>query len=189
MAKTNRLMRVSKEIQFNIKSDKGFRELFDEFYPSMYNYARRIVENEEAADDITQEVFINLWNKRNELEVHSFAGFLYTSTRHRCMNYIRGEKNRLNKQISISDTHTDEVDDHLFVVEEEMVREIKKLIATLPEQQQNVFKLHVSGLKQKEIAEELGISVNTVKTHKLKARQYLKAQLKDTLYLFLLVRF
>ena len=183
---------MTKDIQdsiYNIKTEKGFRLLFDEYYPSMYHYANRIVENEEAADDIAQEVFVNIWDKRSELEISSYAGFLYTSIRHRCMNYLRAEQRRRLKKTELEESVSAQVDDRMYLIEEEMVREIKKLIKELPDQQRRVLELHVEGLGQKEIADELNISINTVKTHKLKARQFLKSQLKNTLFILLMVRF
>lgn len=181
--------RLFKKNVYNIKSEKDFQKLFNEFYPSIYHYANRIIENKEVAEDIAQEVFINLWNKRNDLEIHSFSGFLYTSTRYRCMNYLRKEQVHLRKNNEFNNCSLDQIDDRLFIIEEEMVREIINLINKLPEQQQNVIKLQIAGLKQQEIAEELNISVNTVKSHKLLARQKLKKQLKNTLYILFLVKF
>ncbi len=175
--------------KYDIKTEKGFRLLFDEFYPSMYHYAKRIVENKQAADDISQEVFMHLWDRRAELKITSYAGFLYTSIRHKCMNYLRAEKIRALKRTEFEENISIQVDDRLLLIEEEMIREIRRLINQLPEQQQKVFELHLDGLGQQEIADELGISINTVKTHKLKARQFLKSQLKHTLYMLLLLRF
>jgi len=156
---------------FNIKTDKGFKELFDEFYQSMYHYAKRIVENDEAADDITQEVFINIWNKRFELEIKTFAEFLYTSVRLKCMNYLRANKKKTMSQVELSESVMTQIDDRLILIEEEMMREIKNLIGSMPEQRRKVFEMHVNGMEQQVIADELGVSINTVKTHKLKARQ------------------
>jgi len=59
----------------------------------------------------------------------------------------------------------------------------------MPEQRKKVFLLFLDGLSQDEIASELNISINTVKTHKLKARQFLRDHLKNSLYLLLLVKF
>ena len=174
---------------FNIKTEKGFRELFEMFYQSLYYYAKQIVKDEDAADDITQEVFINIWDKRNDLKIHAFAGFLYTSVRLKCMNYIRTKNKKQSKHVELSESVMTQIDDRLFLVEEEMVREINKLINSMPEQRQRVFKMHVDGMEQKVIADELGVSINTVKTHKLKAKQFLREQLKNSLYLLFLVKF
>ncbi len=174
---------------FNIKTEKGFRELFDEFYQSMYHYAKRIIEEEQGADDITQEVFINIWNKRNELEIHAYAGFLYNSIRLKCMNFLRSKKKRENYQVQLSESVMTQMNDRLFLVEEEMMREIKNLINSMPDQRRRVFEMHVNGMEQQAIADELGVSINTVKTHKLKARQFLREQLKNSLYILFLIKF
>ncbi|MGQ1785437.1 MULTISPECIES: RNA polymerase sigma-70 factor [unclassified Saccharicrinis] len=171
---------------YNIKTEDGFRHLFDEFYPSMYHYANKLVGNEVAADDLTQEVFMNLWDKREELEIQTYAGFLYTSIRHRCMNYLRAEQRRTIGNARLQQKNEGKVEDRILLIEEEVVRHIKKLLSEMPEQRRKVFELHMEGYSQQEIADKLDVSVNTIKTHKLKARQFLKAQLKNTLGFLLL---
>lgn len=172
-----------------IKSEPEFKFLFDEYYTSLFYYANRIVKNSEVADDITQEVFISLWDKKSDFKFHSIAGFLYTSVRFKCMNYLRTENKRSQKHVEMSVVDRIQVDDRLCLIEEDMIRQIKKEINSMPEQRRKVFELHVTGYGQQEIADELGISVNTVKTHKLKARQYLKEQLKDSLYILFILYF
>ena len=170
-------------------TERSFKGIFEEYYPSLYHYANRLVNDDQMADDITQEVFVDVWNKREEITLYSTAGYLYTSIRFKCLNYLRSLKKQLHERIDVADTIKDETQDRFYIIEEEFLREIRKVIGTMPEQRQKVFLMHLDGYNQQEIAEELKVSVNTVKTHKLKARQYLQKEIKHTLIVYVLVLF
>ncbi len=174
---------------FKIKEEAHFSSIFEEYYSSLYYYALKIIHDELIAEDSVQETFLDLWKKREEVYINKIANYLYTSIRFKCMNHIRHEKVKrdyADKKISEEDS---QFDDSITMIEEEMIREINKLIDSMPDQRKKVFKLHVDGFSQDEIATELNISVNTVKTHKLKARQFLREHLKNSLYILCLIKF
>ena len=173
---------------FKIKSESHFKEVFDEFFPSLYYYALKVIQNESVAEDMVQEIFLDLWRKRDEVYIEKIANYLYSATRFKCMNHLRHEK--VKRDYASKNISEDvQIDDSIIMIEEEMVREINKHIDSMPEQRKIVFRMHLDGLSQEEIANELNISVNTVKTHKLKARQYLRETLKNSLYILCLIKF
>ena len=164
---------------------KAFELLFREFYPSMCVVAMRFVADQDAAEDIAQEAFIKLWEKRTAYEdIPSLKTFLYVSVKNLCFNHIRNKKDTIdytspeaqNKEAVFKD----------FLIEEEAYRIIEDAVNALPPQSQKIVKMHLDGKQNKEIAETLNISVNSVKTLKYNALSSLKLSLKDYFYLLIL---
>jgi len=164
---------------------KAFELLFREFYPSMCVVAMRFVADQDAAEDIAQEAFIKLWEKRTAYEdIPSLKTFLYVSVKNLCFNHIRNKKDTIdytspeaqNKEAVFKD----------FLIEEEAYRIIEDAVNALPPKSQKIIKMHLDGKQNKEIAETLNISVNSVKTLKYNALSSLKLSLKDYFYLLIL---
>lgn len=164
---------------------KAFELLFREFYPSMCVVAMRFVADQDAAEDIAQEAFIKLWEKRTAYEdIPSLKTFLYVSVKNLCFNHIRNKKDTIdytspeaqNKEAVFKD----------YLIEEEAYRIIEDAVNALPPQSQKIVKMHLDGKQNKEIAETLNISVNSVKTLKYNALSSLKLSLKDYFYLLIL---
>ncbi len=164
---------------------KAFESLFREFYPSMCVIAMRFVTDQDAAEDIAQEAFIKLWEKRSVYEdIPSLKTFLYVSVKNLCFNYIRNKKDTIdytspevqNKEAFFKD----------YLIEEEAYRIIEDAVNALPPQSQKIVKMHLDGKQNKEIAETLNISVNSVKTLKYNALSSLKLSLKNYFYLLIL---
>ena len=165
--------------------NKAFELLFREFYPSMCVVAMRFVADQDAAEDIAQEAFIKLWEKRTAYEdIPSLKTFLYVSVKNLCFNHIRNKKDTIdytspeaqNKEAVFKD----------FLIEEEAYRIIEDAVNALPPKSQKIIKMHLDGKQNKEIAETLNISVNSVKTLKYNALSSLKLSLKDYFYLLIL---
>ena len=170
-----------------IKDKNHFKLIFEEYYSSLYYYANKIINNSIVSDDMVQEVFLDLWNKRDTISLEQIASYLYKSVKFKCMNHIRHEKVKTQHSGSLKINIEEQSKYDIDIVEQEMIREINKLINAMPEQRKKVFKLHVKGLSNEEISNTLKISITTVKTHKAIARDYLKSNIKDSLYILLVV--
>lgn len=149
-----------------------------------YHLGLKFIDDIEVVRDIVQEAFIAVWQRYGEFEneLHLKA-FLYTTIRNRCINYLRDrqveQKNReklwlLQSQEDFRDT----------AVENELYDYLCRKIDMLPPMQRAVLWLHVDGLSNEEIAERLNISVNTVLTHKQRARAVLREYLGNSSHLF-----
>ena len=159
---------------------KEFEILFHSFYPALCSFASTFKIKKEQAEDIVQEVFVSLWEKienfENEIAIKSY---LYTSVKNKCLNLLEHEK--------VIQKHIDQSKNELLnssninnkIIEEETHRLIYNAINKLPTSCRNILLLSINGLKNNEIAEELNISVNTVKTQKKIAYKNLKIKLKD----------
>ena len=137
--------------------------------------------------DIIQEVFISYWERKNDFaHINSIKSFLYTSTRNKCLNYL---KHKAVQQKHEPDLIYQLESDQLFtghMIEEESFNQLYTEIKGLPESSQKIMLLALKGLKNREIAEKLGISENTVKTQKKIAYAKLKDKLGPVLGMFLL---
>jgi RNA polymerase sigma-70 factor (family 1) len=160
-------------------SDRGaFEALFRKYYPSFCSVAFRYVEDKDVAKDIAQEVFIKLWNKRNDYtEIPSVRAFLYVLVKNACLNYIRDQKIR-EKHLTAIERQGELFFQHA-VIPEEVYRQLEAVIEKLAPQSANIMRLTLKGFSNTEIAKQLGVSVNTVKTLKYNSLRYIRENLHE----------
>ena len=171
--------------QINRKQMPAFRELFGTFYRYLVLYALRYVKQQEVAEDVVQEVFIAIWESDKKYNsYHGFRAFLYDSVKNRCLNYLKHQEvERRHAEILLWEQ--DEEDEDYRLMREEMYRALHRAVDELPERCRQVFKLHLQGEKNEEIAQILELSVETVKTQKKKAMYFLRERLGKSYYLFI----
>lgn len=156
----------------------AFEALFKKYYPSFCLVAYRYVEDKDAAKDIAQDVFIKFWDKRNEYEdIPSVKTFLYVLVKNASLNYIRSQKIK-DKHLSAIEREG-ELFFHQVAIPEETFRQLEATIEKLPPQSANIMRLVMQGYSNMEIAEQLGVSVNTVKTLKYNAVKNLRNSMDD----------
>lgn len=165
---------------------KAFEALFQAFYPSMCVVAMRFVSDRTVAEDIAQEAFVKLWEKRTAYEsVPSLKTFLYVSVKNLSFNHLRDKKETIDCTSPEAESQESLFKDRL--IEEETYRILTKAIDALPPQSSKIIKMCLEGKQNKEIADMLNISINTVKTLKYNAINVLKGSLKDYFYILLLI--
>jgi len=166
-------------------SDKkySFEKIFKEYYTSQLFFAMKLLSSRPDSEDIVQDVFLNIWRVKpvfkNEI---AFKSYLYLSTRNRCIDFLR-KKRPVYESIEIAQEIPNEID---YLIKEEAFRILDKAIATLSPQAQEVLNLSMKGLSVKEVANELSILVNTVKTIKLRAYRILRENYGDSFVLIML---
>lgn len=159
--------------------EKAFEKLFKSYYPRLYGYAIRYINDPEVARDILQECFMRFWEQRNQLKNISLTSYLFTMVRNSCLNHL--------KHLSIVDNHKlkylskVEGDERLYywdfglssdqqLIYDELQNEIEKALDKLPDRCREVFIMsRFKDKKNREIAEELGISTTAVEKHISKA--------------------
>ena len=169
--------------------EETFRYYYEMYYDSLCIFGTRMLKEEEVAIDIVQDVFVNLWKAKETIEsgLH-LKMFIYQSMRHRCLNYIRIKKleEKYQNECKLLASEEGFAD---MVVEEEVYRLVMKEIDELPSEQRKVILMHLEGKNNIEIAEIMHISVNTVRTHKARARQALKTKLNNLFIISIILGF
>ncbi len=164
---------------------KSFKEIYDDMFHSLCLYAYNILPEKNAVNDIVQEAFIALWNKRSQLNTLLGAkSYLYTVVRNNTIRELRARKKISAEEIDLLE-QTATID--YQITKEETFKLVNRAIASLPKQTQEVVKLTMAGLTNPLIAQEMSISVNTVKTLKKAGYKKLHHQLKDVFFLLLFI--
>lgn len=150
--------------------DRGaFNEIFKFYYPGMISYAKTLVNDRDAAQDLIQELFLNLWKNRKTLTaINNLSTYLYTSLKYNAYHYLKSRnKNPAislddnSERVSLSDSNPEEL-----IVHKENLEKIEQMINALPAKCRMIFRLiKEDGLKYKDVASLLNISVKTVANH------------------------
>lgn len=180
-----------KDNQLNIRLKEGnptaFEELFKQTYSRMLGYCSLFINDRAQANDLVQDCFMRLWEKRQTIDPRqSVESLLFVMLRNRCLNHLRDQKNDLTDQ-KISIPGENELQ-HLYQLdftgreekslEEQLIEAIRESVEELPEKRKLVFiKAKVEGKKNKEVAEELGISVKAVEKHLHQAKEQIRKEM------------
>lgn len=169
------------------QGDKAaFESVYHLYWEKMYAAAYKRVKNSEAAEEIVQDLFTDLWQRRGLLPaVTSLSAYLYSAIHYRAIDYIRKEitKNRYERYVGLYRLDFDNTTEDQLLFND-LNAYISKEIETLPVKCREVFKLSRNGHKSnKEIAQALGISEKAVEKHITKALKHLRT----TLHLFFLL--
>lgn len=165
------------------KGDRNaFKLLFEHHYVALCSFANKYMNDMDASEDMIQEVFIQFWEKHQDFDhVNAIKSYLYTSVRNKCLNHLKHQT-----VVQKSESHLIyELESEQFfknhVIEEETFNQLFIEIRNLPAAAQEIMLLALNGLKNQEIADELNISVNTVKTQKKIAYSKLKDKISPVL--------
>jgi RNA polymerase sigma-70 factor (ECF subfamily) len=155
----------------------GFDYYFNHYYSPLVFYCTKLTNNRESAKDIVVEAFIKLWkNKESITEYCKVKPLLYRTVYNASIDYLRKQKTR-EQAISILSSDGQFIQGNILekLIETETYQHLYSLLSTLPFKCRQIFQMFYFQDKPiKEIAEELGISVNTVKSQKQRAIQLLK---------------
>lgn len=167
-----------------------FEKLFREHFTALCYFARRYLGDLDSSKEIVHSVFIKIWENRETFDWTKPAkSYLFTSVYNRSMNFIRD--NRKFAEVDSSEIHEEITSTSAFsdtLETAELEDRIQSALQRLPEKCREVFELsRFEGKKYAEIADHLGISVKTVETQMSRALKILKEELKEYLYVFLLL--
>lgn len=168
-------------------SQSQFEELFCHYYPKVAAYATVILDDKTAGEDIAQEVFVYLWEKRKQLRVgDGFHSYLFQSVYTRCIDYIRknkqSEKYRQESLLKFAEEYHACLENDGQPLKELFSKDFEEnlnaLLQKLPEIRSEVFKLvYQDGLKASEVAEKLQMPQRTVESHIYLTLKYLRKHL------------
>jgi RNA polymerase sigma-70 factor, ECF subfamily len=161
----------------------SFDTLYKHYYKKVYLFARGILKSHEDAENLVQEVFVKIWEKRKELDANlSFESFIFTISYNTSISLIR---KKLSEK-SFQEEWLRRIQNEMQVVNEADCNDLndraKKLIEQLPPRRRQVYVMsREEGLTYLEISKRLGISVNTVENHIAASLRFLRQHLRDIL--------
>lgn len=171
----------------DVGSEAIFERTFKTHFKALHAYACTILRSEAMAEEMVQNVFYKLWEKREQVNIkESLSAYLYRAVYHECLNYLKHSKVK-NAYQSHATYHSHEAQN---ANERTSLKELEERLAialkSLPEQCRTIFQMsRFEELKYREIADELGLSVKTVENQMGKALRILREQLADFLPMIL----
>ncbi len=166
----------------------AFTALYERYHRLLYVLAYKYLKDRDASEDAVQQVFLKLWEARSFMEPNmNLRNYLYTMLKNLVLNEIRDRNSAVEKNYEMAQCSS-AYEDELFhkIEEKDMMSRLYEAIDRLPEQKRKVVWYKLRGnLRNQEIAERLGISIPTVKTHYAQAIKMLRAQF-ERFFLFLL---
>lgn len=163
----NEIKDLLKDVAIN-NSRASFKKLYLFYYSRLFWFAKSFVKIDEAAEEIIDDVFLNLWVQRTKLtEISNFANYCYTSVKNKSLTHL--------SKAQLDSVNIDEVDVEIAdpsasgedkLICEDVAKVISNSLSKLPEQCRLVFKLvKEDGLKYREVADLLNLSIKTVEYH------------------------
>lgn len=175
---------------FQRGEEKGFTYFFNNLYPALLYYAFRIINDKPAARDIVEDSFVKIWERHTTFNHHRvIKSWLYTTVRNGCIDWQRKKQTDQLREEELA--HWQKTNSEAQAMQEmiraEVTAKIYHAITHLPPRCQQVFKLlYIEGKTLKQVAEELQLSINTIKNHKAHGLNLLKKRAPE-FFAFLLM--
>jgi RNA polymerase sigma-70 factor (family 1) len=171
--------------QLKESSTLAFNEIYNRYWARLYYAAFEMLKDKAAAGDSTQDIFISLWLRREQIEIQNLSSYLYGAVKRKALQHIRNGK--------VAQHHLDRITGIKFANEtEEMLNEtelknsLTKGLSQLPEKCKEIFELsRFEDLSHHEIGERLNISTKTVANQINKAIKHLRTSFGDLISLLL----
>ncbi|MEQ9286127.1 MAG: sigma-70 family RNA polymerase sigma factor [Cyclobacteriaceae bacterium] len=180
--KTNKIINIDPSSKgFSIREESDFKEIYDLFFFRLIAYARIITKSEDLARDAVADVFLNLWNTRNQIAISNIDSYLLTSTKNQCYKILSKEKKSNDREepflyMEDRDFYTPEA----LLLTKETLEVIRNSIENLPSHARLVFKMvKEDGFTYEQVAGELQISKNTVRNHLYRAVNQIRSDLDN----------
>ena len=171
-----------------IVSHKEFKAFFETFFIPVYTLMQRYTGERELSRDFTQEAFVRVFEHWGEFETEENAkAFLYTVARRIYLDHCKHQKIENQYQNRVNEEDPEEYDFLKEVPQQEVSRILYDAVDKLPSQTRSIILLNLKGFNNTEVAERLGVSVNTIKSLKKSAYVTLRTLLSKDLLMILFV--
>jgi RNA polymerase sigma-70 factor (ECF subfamily) len=171
------------ELYFKLKGgdEHAFQSLFRKYYSAMCHFACQFLNDRELAEEVVQDMFVKIWEKRAVLNIEtSVKHYFFRSVRNHCLNQIQHDKIKQQYANKVIESSHHEIATEQYFLEVDLMNRIEKSIDSRPPKRKEIFRLsREQGMKYKEIAETLNISVKTVEAQMGLALKYLREDLKE----------
>ena len=171
--------------QVAVGDTRAFRQIFDALFSNLKKFSFSFVHSKEAATEIVDELFVQLWIKRTDImKINDLRVYLYTATKNASLNYI----SKKAKQIEVEPYEnlivqmTDLVSPEQLMITKEILQKIKEAVDSLPPRCKLIFKfVREDGLSYSEVAEILGLSIKTIDAQMVIAVARIRAKLMNVI--------
>lgn len=177
----------NKHLLAKIKTNdaKAFEVLYLKFWNRLFQFAVQKIKNEDASNEIVQDIFVDIWERRTTLQVENIESYLFSATKYKIIAFFKEVVLESVEDLEIIDNQT-----NYQIWYNDFDEQLQSHIDQLPEKTKEIFILNrIEGKTAKEIAEQLQIPERTVEYHITQSLRYLRSKLQDYLYLavFLLI--
>ena len=181
LSEDKKIVKLNKESAF----ERQFQKIYEEHFDRLYFFAKTIVKSEELAEDIIAEVFLNLWKRRDKFpEIREMDAYLFIAVKNQSTRMLYEEPNKLDVSLLENTARfMDKIDPEELLLEKELADALEEVVSSLPDQCQLIFNMAKNRqMKYKEIADELGITISTVRTQLSKASSIIRKFLYEKYY-------
>ena len=176
-------------IQLSKRKDKeAFTIIYNKYHQYLYALAYRYLKDSEMAEDAVQQVYVKLWEMIHVIDIEiNLKNYLYSMTKNHILNQFRSRKEMIS--IHIMNAQQEIVDDEpdiVSVIEEAELSDLLQVgIDNLPNQKKEIVRLKIEeNMSNQEIADEMGLSINTVKSHYQESIKMLRIYFKKVKLMF-----
>ena len=158
---------------------KAFRILYSDMFANLCSFANKYINDRDASIDVVQDVFTKLWDNRKAIRYNtSLESFLFISVRNLSLNYIKKKNSKENLHQYYTDLNSESLYE-FTLIENQVYNKVYNYIKELPKRSREIMFLTLNGVSNADITDELGISINTVKTLKKNSYRKMKEKFKN----------
>lgn len=174
--------------EISIGNVQAFELLMLRHEPKIFRFVTSLVKSTEVAEEITQDVFLKIWENRSSLNhIESLSAWLFSISRNHTLNVIRQMAARYAREDNYAEMSDQIVDGNDVILQKELAGSIESCLEALPPKRRVIMRLKLDGLTNDEIGDQLGISANTVKNQLAKAYFTFRQMMSGNIAVFLLL--
>ncbi len=175
----------------NQKDQQGWELFYDRYYTALCSFVANILKQQEDVEDLVQDIYIAIWEGNHTFtDIKELTNYLYRACYNNALLYIRNHQLHDTILDSLRQKSKEEDEEEILyalAVKEEIIRKLYIYIEELPIEQRHIILLRIEGHSWEEIAESLGVSMNTIKTQRSRSFKFLRKKLGNSAYWALLL--
>ena len=157
---------------------KAFEAIFLQFWERLYAFSFKMTSDQELSKNIVQDLFTDLWERRNKIQINNMESYLFQSVKFKIFNYYRDKK--MNREI-LQDKFDDYIQDNQEIQDQDLLTKLEKSLSKLPEKRGTILRMNkIQNVPVEEIALHLNLSKQTVKNQLSQAFKQLRADLHES---------
>lgn len=175
----------------NQKDPEGWELFYEHYYTALCSFVSGILKQQEDVEDLVQDIYISIWEgERVFTDIKELTNYLYRACYNNALLYIRNHQlhdNILEKLQQKNKEEENEAEEQYYTlaIKEEVIRQLYNYIKELPTEQKRIILLRIEGYSWEEIANRLGVSINTIKTQRSRSFKFLRKKLDHVEYIII----